>query len=416
MKSNYKKLSEFIHTVNKRNKGLVTEDLRGLSMNKVFRKSTSNIVGTDLSKYKLVYKNQFACDFMSVIRVHKLPVVLHLEDKPVIISPAYIVFEIIDTTILSPEYLMMWFRRSEFDRYADFRCDSAIRGGFKWDELCEVELPIPTIKKQTEIVKEYNTVVNRIKLNEQLNKKLEETAQALYKHWFVDFEFPDAEGKPFKSNGGKMVFNVELDKEIPEGWKNSTLGSIADVKTGPFGSALLNEQYVVGGTPVITVEHIKKFRIANLNYPSVSEEDRDRLSAYSLEEGDIVFSRVGSVDLNALVRFKNSGWLFSSRMLRVRPNRSIIDPILLSLFLRLPSTRNHIISISVGSTMPSINTVILKSIPVQYGPSSVNEKLRFCFRVFDERVANYDRQNQTLTKMKELLLSKMSKVELEMEY
>jgi type I restriction enzyme S subunit len=96
LKSNYKLLGNYIRQVNNRNTDLITKDLRGLSMTKEFRKSTSNIVGTDLSKYKLVYNNQFACDFMSVIRVHKLPVVLHNESEPVIISPAYIVFEVID--------------------------------------------------------------------------------------------------------------------------------------------------------------------------------------------------------------------------------------------------------------------------------------------------------------------------------
>ena len=170
MKSNYKRLGDFITLVNKKNKGLVSEDLRGLSMTKEFRKTTSNIIGTDLSNYKLVYKNQFACDFMSIIRVHKFPVVLHHDDKPIIISPAYPVFEVKDEEELNPKYLMKWFRRTEFDRYADFKCDSAIRGGFKWDKLCEVELPIPSIEKQREIVKEYNTVVNRIKLNETLTK------------------------------------------------------------------------------------------------------------------------------------------------------------------------------------------------------------------------------------------------------
>ena len=87
------------------------------------------------------------------------------------------------------------------------------------DSFCEIELPIPSIEKQKEIVKEYNTVISRIKLNEQFNQKLEETAQALYKHWFVDFEFPNAEGKPYKSSGGEMVFNEELDSEIPLGWE-----------------------------------------------------------------------------------------------------------------------------------------------------------------------------------------------------
>ena len=112
---------------------------------------------------------------MSTIRVRKLPVVLQENDEQIIVSPAYTTFEVIDSNELHPEYLMMWFRRAEFDRYAYFCCDSAVRGGFNWDELCDVQLPVPSIYKQREIVKEYNTIVNRIKLNEQLNQKLEET-------------------------------------------------------------------------------------------------------------------------------------------------------------------------------------------------------------------------------------------------
>lgn len=103
MKSNYKTLGNYIRKVNKKNKNLQSVDLRGLSMTKEFRKSTSNIVGTDLRKYKLIHTDEFVCDFMSVIRVHKLPVVHHTEENPVIVSPAYTVFEVIDKTLLLPE-------------------------------------------------------------------------------------------------------------------------------------------------------------------------------------------------------------------------------------------------------------------------------------------------------------------------
>lgn len=186
----YKILGDYIRKVDNKNKDLKVLNLQGLSMTKEFRKSTSNIVGTDLSKYKIVKQGQFCCDFMSVIRVHKLPVVLNNLGEDVIISPAYVVFEVIDENLLLPEYLMLWFRRTEFDRYADFRCDSSIRGGFQWEELCEVELPIPSIEKQREIVAQYQAVANKIKVNEQICEKLEATAQTVYKQWFVDFEFP----------------------------------------------------------------------------------------------------------------------------------------------------------------------------------------------------------------------------------
>ena len=232
MKSSYRRLGDFIHKIDVRNKNSQNTKLLGLSMTKEFRPHASNIIGTDLSRYKIVDHWQFACDFMSTIRVRKLPVVLQENDEQIIVSPAYTTFEVIDSNELHPEYLMMWFRRSEFDRYAYFCCDSAVRGGFNWEELCDVQLPIPSIEKQRKIVKEYNAIVNRIKLNEQLNQKLEETAQALYKHWFVDFEFPNENGQPYKSSGGAMMHNEELDKEIPEGWCVNSFTEVVELKGG----------------------------------------------------------------------------------------------------------------------------------------------------------------------------------------
>ena len=257
MRSKYKPIGQFIQKVDSRNKDLQVTNLRGISMTKEFRTSTSNVVGTDMSKYKIVSKWQFACDFMSVIRVNAFPVVLQTKDNPVIVSPAYPVFEVIDKNILLPEYLMMWMRRSEFDRYAFFKCDSAIRGGFGWEELCETELPVPQIDKQREIIREYNTIVDRIQLNEQLNQKLEKAAQALYNQWFVDFEFPiskeyaesigklELEGKPYKSSGGEMIYDAEYDNEVPKDWFTGTYEDHLSFKTGKLNSnaAIIDGRY-----------------------------------------------------------------------------------------------------------------------------------------------------------------------------
>ena len=130
-------------------------------------------------------------------------------------------------------------------------------------------------------------------------------------------------------------------------WIETELGQIAEVQTGPFGSQLKNEQYITGGTPVITVEHIKNFRIIDFNYPSVKNEDKERLSKYLLKEGDIVFSRVGSVDLSAYVQRHQNGWMFSSRMLRVRPEKSEVDARFLSYYFRQSKFRDYILNISV---------------------------------------------------------------------
>lgn len=262
MKSNYKPIGDYIRKVENRNTDLKVTKLLGLSMTKEFRETTSNIVGTNMSVYKIMLKNQFACDFMSPIRVNKLPVVLKTDDEPILVSPAYPVFEIVDSEKLLPEYLMMWFRRTEFDRYATFKCDSAIRGGYDWDELCKTGIPVPHIEKQKEIVKEYNTIVNRIALNNQLIQKLEETAQAIYKQWFVDFEFPNEEGKPYKSSGGEMEMNLEMEKEIPKGWRFGELQELITFKNGKTKPNSKGVFPVYGGNGI--VEYAKDFNDENV--------------------------------------------------------------------------------------------------------------------------------------------------------
>lgn len=305
----YKKLGEYIRKVDLKNRDGKILNLQGLSMTKEFRKSTSNIIGTDLSTYKVVKDGQFCCDFMSVIRVHKLPVVLNNLGEDVIISPAYVVFEIKDQSLLLPEYLMMWFRRSEFDRYADFRCDSSIRGGFQWEELCEVELPIPSIEEQIELVKQYHTISDKIKVNEQICEKLETTAQTLYKHWFVDFEFPNEEGKPYKSSGGEMVFNEELAKEIPKGWEVNFINEYLKLSQGLAVNASTKHFIQKTGIPLLRITDL----INGTKEIYVSERVDKNLIA---TKSDIIVSRTGQVGLV----FRNKVGVIYNNCFKVTPN------------------------------------------------------------------------------------------------
>ena len=188
-RENYKRLGKYIRPVNIRNTELKVKTLLGVSIKKILMPSIANTVGTNMKTYKIIKRNQFAYGPVTSRNGDKISVALLQDYDEAIVSQAYTVFEVNNENELHPEYLMMWMRRPEFDRYARFKSHGSAREIFDWDTMCEVELPIPTIEKQLEIVKEYNTIVNRIKLNEQLNQKLEETAQALYKHWFVDFEF-----------------------------------------------------------------------------------------------------------------------------------------------------------------------------------------------------------------------------------
>lgn len=216
MQSNYKRLGEYIREVNIRNKDLNDYPLLGVSVKKVFMPSIANTVGTDFGTYKIVKRNQFTYIPDTSRRGEKIGLALLDSYDYGLVSQAYTVFKIIDENELHPEYLMMWFKRPEFDRYARVKSHGSVREIFDWQEMCEVQLPIPSPEKQLEIVREYNVIQKRIKLNNQLINKLEETAQTIYKQWFVDFEFPDQNGLPYKTSGGEMI---ESDfGEIPMNW------------------------------------------------------------------------------------------------------------------------------------------------------------------------------------------------------
>ena len=208
MTSNYKPLGNYIQTVEERNIALEDLPLMGLSVTKVFFPTIANLVGTDMSTYKIVYKNQFTYIADTSRRGDKIAIALNEKFEKMLVSQAYTPFEVKDTNELCPEYLMMWFRRPEFDRYARFMSHGSAREIFGWDEMCNTLLPIPSITKQKEIVKEYNTIQKRIDLNQQLIQKLEESAQAIYKEWFVE--------------------GIDLEN-LPDGWRVGILEDIAEL-------------------------------------------------------------------------------------------------------------------------------------------------------------------------------------------
>jgi type I restriction enzyme S subunit len=220
MKSNYKKLGDFIRLVAGRNPNLQDIPLVGLSINKVFIPSIANTIGTDMSTYRIIKRGNFAYGPVTSRNGEKITIALFDDYEEALISQAYIPFEVADTEKLLPEYLMMWFRRPEFDRYARFKSHGSAREIFDWEEMCNVQLPVPSIEKQREIVAEYNAIQKRIKLNEQMIQKLEKTAQAVYREWFVD--------------------GVDLEN-LPEGWRVGEL-------------SMISEKIFSGGTPSTEVE------------------------------------------------------------------------------------------------------------------------------------------------------------------
>ena len=291
MKSNYKYLGKYIQPVAGRNIDLGNLPLMGLSIQKKFIPSIANTIGTDMSTQRIIERNQFAYGPVTSRNGDKITIALFNDYDRALISQAYIPFDVKDTNELDPEYLMMWFRRPEFDRYARFKSHGSAREIFDWDEMCGTELPIPSITKQREIVKEYNTIQNRIALNQKLIQKLEETAQAIYKQWFVEFEFPDENGNPYKSNGGEMVWHEEFGKEIPRNFEIATIGNYSNVKSG---FAFKSEWWKNSGIPVIKIGSINNNTIDTYSLDFVSNDKVEKAKNYRVQEGDIVNAMTGA--------------------------------------------------------------------------------------------------------------------------
>lgn len=163
----FKPIGDFIKLAEEKNSDLITTNLLGINITKNFMPSVANISGVDLSKYKLIRKNQFSTNIMHVGRDERLPIALYKNDEPSIVSPAYKVFEVMDEEEILPDYLMMLFQRPEFDRLTWYYCDSSVRGGLDWDRFCEIELPIPSIDEQKKYVAIYKGLLNNQRTYEQ---------------------------------------------------------------------------------------------------------------------------------------------------------------------------------------------------------------------------------------------------------
>ncbi len=411
MRSNYKPIGKYIKEVKTRNTNGTVSDLLGVNIDKYFMPSVANIVGTDMTKYKVVKKGQFACNRMHVGRDKRLPVALSASEVDFLVSPAYDVFEIKDENILIPEYLMMWFSRKEFDRNAWFYTDADVRGGLNWKAFCEMTLPIPSIEKQKEIVAEYNTIVNRIKLNEELNRKLEETAQAIYRQWFVDFEFPfdfaqgkpDLNGKPYKSSGGEMVWKEVLEKEIPKGWEVMSFTAVITLGGGGTPNTEV-EAYWNGKIPFYTPGDLGSHyycigtskHITDLGLQKCSSKLYPKNTSFVTARG----ATVGGVGLAGISMAMNQTcYAVNSK----RSNDYYAHQLTLSTISKLKKE-------AIGATFEALVTKDFDSqLVIEPDVLIENEFEKLITNIYRHSIL-ISMENDNLSNFKELLLSKMTKV------
>lgn len=357
MKSCYK-LGELIRNVDVKNKDLHCNNLRGLSMTKEFRPSTSNIVGTDLSKYKIVAQKQFACDFMSTIRVHKMPIAFNTGKEEILVSPAYAVFEVVDEKIILPEYLMMWFSRTEFDRYADFRSDAAIRGGFGWNELCETSISIPCITDQYKIVFEYQAITERIALKQKINDNLVAVGTASIQ----------------KNVGRGALINlteVEMDSLIfPEDFKIKTVSEFcAETKSGSTPSRTNNEYWENG-----TISWVKSGEVHN----NITLQTEEYITSLGLSESS---TKLLPKDTVLMAMYGVTAGEVGYLAIEATTNQAICGMICRSkaeaayLYFSLIQSQAAISRLSNGGAQDNLSKNFIDNIKIVVPPSEFIEKL-----------------------------------------
>lgn len=412
MKLKYKSLGEYIREVNNRDSDLKVNLLLGVSIQKKFMPSIANIIGTDMSTYKIVKKNQFAYGPVTSRNGDKISIALLEEHDESIVSQMYTPFEVIDKNRLLPEYLMMWFRRPEFDRYARFMSHGSAREIFSWEEMCNTEMPIPDIDTQKEIVKEYNVLVNRISINKQLIKQLEVTCQAIYSHWFVDFEFPDKNGKPYKSNGGEMEYNKLLDRDIPKGWEVKNLGELCEIKGGkrlPKGEALNNEN---DGNPYIKVADMcdSKFIALNNKFQFVDDNLQGKISRYIVSKGDLLISIVGTIGLLNIVHKSLDKANLSENCMKMT-NFKKINADYIYHFLLSREGQQIIETKTVGGVQGKLPMYNIQSIPVICPSENLLLKFERLMSGLNSSLEIKTIQSAKLSLIVDLLFAKLSKQE-----
>jgi len=388
MKSSYKALATYIEPVNQLNEGMEVKELLGISNQKFFQNSHTNTIDIDLQTYRIVRTNQFAYNRATTRNGDKISIALR-QGNDCIVSPSYRIFRSKDENELNSEYLMMWFRRPEFDRYARFKSHGSAHEFFEYDQMCQVELPIPHITKQKEIVKEYNVIRNRITLNQQLIQKLEETAQAIYKQWFV----------------------VGIDLEnLPEGWRVENIKNLC-VKIGsgstPTGG---KESYSKSGISLIRSTNVIDYNFTFDDLAFINEDQADKLRNVVVKENDILFNITGvSVARCCMVPKNVLPARVNQHVMIIRPDKKFNIAFYLLLNLCSTDSKNALLGISQsGSTREAITKSEIEDFEIVVPKSELLERFENLMKQLFLEKDLKSLENQKLTELKELLLSKLA--------
>lgn len=374
MKSNYDILGNYIRLVDTRNKDLVSRQVLGINIDKFFMPSVANVIGTDLSKYKLITKGKFACNPMHVGRDERLPVALYREDTPAIVSPAYFMFEIKDSSVLNEEYLMMWFRRPEFDRLCWLRTDGSVRGGITWDDICRMEVPVPPMDEQMETVNSYKAITKRIALKKQINDNLEATLGTLYKEYF----------------------SFDKGSELPSGWQIAPFSKVATVIMGqsPEGDDCNNDGI---GEPLLNGP-------TEFGFYSPTPAQWTTNGKKYCDSGDILFCVRGST--TGRMNWANQRYVIGRGLAAIRH----ISDTNLNWFIKaiIDNSLQEILAAATGSTFPNVGKDLLNNFQIVIPDTSTLEQFGEKGYIISQLISQNAKEIDHLLVLQRMLLSQLA--------
>ena len=384
MEKGYKILGDYIRLVDERNKNLAVTKLLGVSISKKFIPSIANIVGTDLSNYKIVRTGQFAYGPVTSRNGEKISIA-YLDEEDCIISSSYTVFEVENREELDPEYLMLWFSRPEFDRYARYKSHGSVREIFDWNELCMVELPVPDIEKQRKIVKAYKTLTDRIALKQQINDNLANTEQAI------------------------LVETVINNHTVP-----TALGDLVDFIDGDRGKnyPTFDEFTSTGYCLFLNASNVTSTGFNFDNCMFVSEEKDKLMNKGHLSPYDIVLTSRGTLGNVALYdkHIKYENVRINSGMLIIRPKTKRLSPYFIYALLKSSYMKAAIERFKSGSAQPQLPIKDLQKITFEIPESdTVLVALDRQFLAVEESISINNNEIGNLKELSNVLLAELSR-------
>ena len=383
MKEGYGLLGDFIRQVDVRNTDGKEENLLGVSVQKMFIPSIANTVGTDFTKYKVVKRGQFTYIPDTSRRGDKIGIALLTDYDEGLVSNIYTVFEVKDENELLPEYLMLWFSRPEFDRYARFKSHGSVREIMDWDEMCKVELPVPSIEKQRSIVKAYNTITDRIELKRKINDNLEAAALSIYKCFFVDY--------------------IPFDGSQPSSWKEVTVDDIAsDVICGKTPPTADPQNY--GGTiPFITIPDMHGSVYTTSTARFLSEKGASTQPGKMLPANSVCVSCIASVGLVCLTAEPSQ----TNQQINSIICKDQISPFYV--YTKMTTLNEYLKQLGVGgSTTLNINKTLFGQIPILLPDEASMKEYHNKVEPLFSSIRENQYEIQHLESLKRLLLSQIS--------